>query len=191
MPSLHHARLFRFIKVFLEKLPESNIEDMAEAYRAFYSVIKVKCMQAEAWASEETSPMERANALEGLESLIMNQLHDRVVHFDRSEQDLDNFMEKKMALHAGWIQMEHLDVEERVSGKLKEFEGSWMSTAVTEFQKMSVYRTPRDKLVCALNGCKIINSLITGAEMSADDFLPLLIYTLIRANPPHLYSNIR
>ena len=115
-------------------------------------------MQAEIWRSEETSQIERANALEGLESLIMNQLHDRVISFDSSEIDLDNFMERKMVLHAGWIQMEHLDVPEEVCKNLIESEGSWMSTAVTEFQKMSVYRTPRDKLVCALNGCKIINS---------------------------------
>ena len=115
-------------------------------------------MQSEIWRSEETTQIERANALEGLESLIMNQLHDRVLSFDSSERDLDNFMERKMALHAGWIQMEHLDVPEDVCKKLQESEGSWMSTAVTEFQKMSVYRTPRDKLVCALNGCKIINS---------------------------------
>ena len=150
--------LNRFIKVFLDKLPESNIEEMVEAYKSFYSVIKLKCMQAEIWRSEETSQIERANALEGLESLIMNQLHDRVISFDSSEIDLDNFMERKMVLHAGWIQMEHLDVPEEVCKNLIESEGSWMSTAVTEFQKMSVYRTPRDKLVCALNGCKIINS---------------------------------
>lgn len=131
---------------------------MVEAYKSFYSVIKVKCMQAEIWSSEGTSPMERANALEGLESLIMNQLHDRMISFDASERDLDNFMEKKMALHGGWIQLEHLDVAEDISKKLKDNESVWMSTAVTEFQKMSIYRTPRDKLVCALNGCKIINS---------------------------------
>lgn len=167
-------------------------------------------MQAEIWRSEETSPMERANALEGLESLIMNQLHDRVICYDSSERDLDNFMEKKMALHGGWIKLEHLDVSQDISRKLQENEEIWMSTAVTEFQKMSIYRTPRDKLVCALNGCKIINStiahhimhniiitiicilgLISGTEMGADDFLPILIYTLIRSNSPHLYSNIK
>lgn len=156
--SSSYPTFFRFIKVFLDKLPNSNIDEMVEAYKSFYSVIKVKCMQTEIWSSEETSGLERANALEGLESLIMNQLHDRVLSFDPSERDLDNFMERKMACHAGWIQMEYLDVPEEIASKLKEFEGSWMSTAVTEFQKMSVYRTPRDKLICALNGCKIINS---------------------------------
>lgn len=157
---LYRHDVLRFIKVFLDKLPESNIEEMVEAYRSFYSVIKLKCMQAEIWRSEGTSQIERANALEGLESLIMNQLHDRVLSFDSSERDLDDFMERKMVLHASWIELDHLDVPEEICSKLKESENSWMSTAVTEFQKMSIYRTPRDKLVCALNGCKIINSKI-------------------------------
>lgn len=138
---------------------------MVEAYKSFYCVIKLKCLQAEIWRSEETSAMERANALEGLESLIMNQLHDRVITFDSSERDLDNFMERKLALHAGWIKMEHLDVDEDVCKLLEESEGAWISMAVTEFQKMSVYRTPRDKLVCALNGCKIINSKCKNIEL--------------------------
>lgn len=193
------SHFVRFIKVFLDKLPMMSGDEMIDAYRSFYSVIKVKCMQAEVWSDEGTTAVERSNALEGLESLIMNQLHDRVLSHEASERDLDNFMERKMALYAGWIQMDHLDVDEGLSGRLKEFEGTWMSSTVTEFQKMSVYRTPRDKLVCALNGCKMLNSLTSGeqttlntsTEMSADDFLPLLIYTLIRANPPQLYSNIK
>ena len=151
----------RFIKVFLEKLPSSNIDDMVEAYKSFYTVIKFKCLQASVWRSSVeaiVNAADRANALEGLESLIMNQLHDRILACTQSERDLDYMMETKMALHAGWIEMEHLDVPEDIALNLKETEGNWMSTAVTEFQKMSVYRTPRDKLVCALNGCKIINS---------------------------------
>ena len=164
----------RFIKVFLDKLPSSGMEDMVQAYRSFYSTIKVKCLQAKIWSASEglTTDSERANALEGLESLIMNQLHDRVMSFDASERDLDDFMERKMALHAGWIQMEHLDVPDGMISKLKNSQDnkhndeveaknnqdSWLSIVATEFQKMSVYRTPRDKLVCALNGCKILNS---------------------------------
>lgn len=156
-----HLCTCRFIKVFLDKLPSSDIDDMVEVYKSFYTVIKFKCLQASVWrSSDETivNAADRANALEGLESLIMNQLHDRILACTQSERDLDNLMETKMALHAGWIEMEHLDVPEDIASSLKESEGNWMSTAVTEFQKMSVYRTPRDKLVCALNGCKIINS---------------------------------
>lgn len=133
---------------------------MVEAYRSFYTSIKVKCMQARVWSCEGVTPIERANAAEGLESLIMNQLHDRVIAIEASERDLDDFMERKMALHASWIRMEHLDVPEAMENVLNSTKDcdSWMSSVATEFQKMSVYRTPRDKLVCALNGCKILAS---------------------------------
>jgi hypothetical protein len=48
-------------------------------------------------------------------------------------------------------------------------------------------RVPRDKLICLLNCCKIVNSLIRTAQLkrgpvqiSAHNFLPLLIYTVIK-----------
>lgn len=117
-------------------------------------------MQTAAWQTDDVTPLNRANALEGLESLIMNQLHDRVLACEVSERDMDDFMERKMVLYGGWVQLHHLDVPEAMAESLKETENFWISSAVTEFQKMSIYRTPRDKLVCALNGCKIINSKV-------------------------------
>ena len=41
---------------------------------------------------------------------------------------------------------------------------------------MATYRTPRDKLVCVLNCCKLINSSIARAsagEHGADEFFPV------------------
>jgi Rab5 GDP/GTP exchange factor len=59
-----------------------------------------------------------------------------------------------------------------------------------------VSQAPRDKLVCILNCCRVINNLLhTGVNGSAeargaDDFLPVLIYVVIHANPPQLASNL-
>jgi hypothetical protein len=62
-----------------------------------------------------------------------------------------------------------------------------------ELLKINSYKVPRDKLVCILNCCKILyNSLQNGASPAgADDFLPLLIYAVIKAAPPRLHSNIQ
>ncbi|CAH9085349.1 unnamed protein product [Cuscuta europaea] len=60
-----------------------------------------------------------------------------------------------------------------------------------------MYKAPRDKLVCILNCCKVITNLLLNASISenenppgADDFLPVLIYVTIKANPPQLHSNL-
>ena len=52
-----------------------------------------------------------------------------------------------------------------------------------ELWKMGKFRSPRDKLVCLLNSCKIIFSYlkkIGNKGLTADDFMPLLIYSILK-----------
>lgn len=62
--------------------------------------------------------------------------------------------------------------------------------AEKELQKINAFKAPREKLLCILNCCRVINNLLLNASMSenrvlagADDFLPVLIYVTIKASP--------
>ncbi|XP_038716925.1 vacuolar protein sorting-associated protein 9A-like isoform X2 [Tripterygium wilfordii] len=73
-----------------------------------------------------------------------------------------------------------------------------MELAEKELQKINSFKAPREKLLCIMSCCKVINNLLLNASISedhalggADDFLPVLIYITIKANPPHLHSNLR
>jgi hypothetical protein len=51
-------------------------------------------------------------------------------------------------------------------------------------------------MVCILNSCKIIYSILNkasseGHAAGADEFLPLLIYVVLKSNPPQMHSNIQ
>ncbi len=80
-----------------------------------------------------------------------------------------------------------------------------------ELVKINHYKAPRDKLICILNCCKVIFGLLfsttrfvsymtaetsTGlirhlnSEESADTFVPILIYVVLKANPENLLSNV-
>merc|ERR550514_243500 len=71
-----------------------------------------------------------------------------------------------------------------------------LELAIKELQRIDAYKAPRDKLVCVLNTCRVINNALLhalkfeGRPTSADDFLPLLIYTVLKANPPQLHSSV-
>jgi hypothetical protein len=74
-------------------------------------------------------------------------------------------------------------------------EPSWL-LAQKELQKINQYKAPRDKLVCLLNCCRVLNNMLNvcvppgGAPPGADDFLPVLVYVVLRASPPQLASNL-
>jgi ankyrin repeat protein len=60
-------------------------------------------------------------------------------------------------------------------------------------------KSPRDKMRHLITCCRLIYGALTSGAIDdgkpaqaigADDFLPALIYVVIRSNPPHLHSNI-
>ncbi|KAK9370448.1 hypothetical protein V1509DRAFT_575558 [Lipomyces kononenkoae] len=141
---------------------------------------------------------EIANALEGMEKLIMNRLYSQTFspEIPRSrrtfshEEDLlrDNVLQEKERIWS-WIEARHLDVEQSIIDSGERF----ILLAEDELLKINNYRAPRDKIICILNCCKVIFGLLrqTKTEESADKFLPILIYVVIKAQPRHLVSNVQ
>ncbi|RKP22040.1 hypothetical protein ROZALSC1DRAFT_26586 [Rozella allomycis CSF55] len=100
---------------------------------------------------------------------------------------------RKVYIHQ-WIDFKHLDINYICDEKECQI-------ACQELQKMELYHAPKDKLTCLLNCCKIIYGkwilyfiyeIIKRYSISsgADDFMPMLIYIVIKGNPPKIVSNI-
>ncbi|XP_053600911.1 receptor-mediated endocytosis protein 6 homolog [Plodia interpunctella] len=58
---------------------------------------------------------------------------------------------------------------------------------------LPVYRTPRDKLSCVMRCVTAVMSVLAlsgGAPPAADDLTPVLVYVILKVNPPSLLSSI-
>eukprot|EP01126_Amoeba_proteus_P057321 TRINITY_DN7289_c0_g1_i3.p1 TRINITY_DN7289_c0_g1~~TRINITY_DN7289_c0_g1_i3.p1 ORF type:complete len:395 (+),score=111.95 TRINITY_DN7289_c0_g1_i3:241-1425(+) len=58
---------------------------------------------------------------------------------------------------------------------------------------MNFYKTPRGKLICIVNCCVTIFNYIfnqQGRSVTADEFISVLIYVILKTNPPSIVSNL-
>ncbi|XP_076627267.1 GTPase activating protein and VPS9 domains 1 [Colletes latitarsis] len=78
--------------------------------------------------------------------------------------------------------------------KIYHYECPW-PWAQAELAVISAYKTPRDKLQCVFRcATTIINLLSMATERgvpAADDLIPVLVYVIIKTNPPSLLSTIQ
>lgn len=90
-----------------------------------------------------------------------------------------------------WITAKHLacnsinEVDERVR--------ELVYCSISDLVAMDSFQSPPDKLECIVRCCRSIFNLLkhtTGGPASADDFLPVFIFVVLKANPVRLHSNI-
>lgn len=174
-----------FIVSFLNNAPDA--EKDSAAVQEFLGNMETAFRAHSLWAGCSEEELESAG--EGLEKYVMTKLFTRTFASFPEDVKVDEQLHEKIALIQQFVRPENLDIK-----PLFENESSWL-LAQKELQKINMYRAPRDKLVCILNCCKVINNLLTSVSANenppgADDFLPVLIYVTIKANPPQLHSNL-
>lgn len=202
--------LVRYIRSFLvsftRQAPAMSSAQRIKAVRQFKEFINGKFQEFEPFASMDSKDLENSN--EGIEKLIMNRLYEYTFSpevFNKNEsrtpesflQDLRDDVKFTTQLDKfSWVSGPHLDVDlNEISQRKRESSKeslNYLDQAINELNKINNYRAPRDKIICILNSCKIIFSLlrVSKQETNADAFIPLLILVIIRAKTPNLISNI-
>ncbi|CAL9731062.1 vacuolar protein sorting-associated protein 9 [Monosporozyma unispora] len=144
------------------------------------------------------------NAQEGMEKLIMGKLYFRCfspflkqsLKIDMDEEHgldlIDDIKLNSKIKEYRFIEIENLDttLKEINSLKLTKF----IELGCNELNKINKFKSPRDKIICILNCCKVIYGLLKHSQESthgADSFVPLLIYIVLKSDTEHLISNIR
>ncbi|MED6175391.1 hypothetical protein PIB30_077938 [Stylosanthes scabra] len=175
--------LLRSIKSFIVSFSfyPSNPETDAKRVQEFFSTTETEIRDHPLWvgATEE----EIDCAMEGLEKYIMTKLFSRTFAASAEDARIDNDISEKICLLQTFLKPEHLDIPALLCN-----EASWL-LAQKELRKINGFKSPREKLLCIMNCCRVINNLLLNATISenhvpagADDFLPVLIYVTIKAS---------
>lgn len=210
----------RFLRSFLTEFGKKQwmVHEQVKIISDFLEFIAKRMAQCEVWRT--VSDAEFDNAREGMEKLVMNRLYSQTFSpaiapvagsprkagkGSRSPADManpygpgrrgqhqedverDEVIAQKLRIY-GWIQEHHLDI-----GTINDKGRKFLTLAQQELLKINTYRAPRDKVICVLNCCKVIFGFLKNSrsDQSADGFVPILIYTVLRARPEHLVSNVQ
>ncbi|KAH9726048.1 VPS9 domain-containing protein [Citrus sinensis] len=199
--------LVRSIKSFIVSFSfnNANPENDGKRVQEFFTTMESAIKDHPLWANATIEAIE--SAMEGLEKYVMTKLFSRTFASTSEDVKIDQEISEKICLLQTFLRPEHLDIPTFLQN-----EASWL-LAEKELQKINALKAPREKVLCIMNCCRIINNLLLNASISenvelggADDFLPVLIYIIIKAspilkflsgvcwlpaNPPQLHSNIK
>lgn len=189
--------ILRYLRSFLHEFNRKNwsTTEQVKIITDFKTFIGNKMLIVEPFKSLNDTELD--HSFEGMEKLIMNRLYSQTFspeisperRSDDHEEDVirDNVLTEKMRIWQ-WLEGRHLDLTDRflINGE------AFVKLASDELLKINHYRAPRDKIICILNCCKVIFGLLrqSKSEESADEFMPILIYVVIRAQPKNIISNV-
>ncbi|RLN99387.1 hypothetical protein DYB28_005957 [Aphanomyces astaci] len=120
---------------------------------------------------------------ETLEAFVMEKLHGAA--FGACPQE-DAALSQRIA-SLGFLSFEHLDITATSDV------ARW-TCIQARLSQLPRFLSPRRQMACILQVCHDLTHLLKdhlgGKYPGADDFLPALIYTILKANPPNLHSTV-
>eukprot|EP00794_Sanderia_malayensis_P016155 gene16155-17778_t len=172
-------RCKRFIVRILSS-PNLTVEQQSELVQDFY-VKMAEDLQSRP-ALKNTNADEIEKLMDGIEKYIMTQIYKMVFCHPSTDDEQKDIEMQKTIQSLQWVSEQHLDAD-------IDMQNEEVQQLVEKTQdyllEMNTKRAPQDKLSCIV---KCSNSEIAA---SADDFLPCLIFVVLRANPTLLQSNIQ
>uniref|UniRef100_A0A2K5F5L9 Rab5 GDP/GTP exchange factor n=1 Tax=Aotus nancymaae TaxID=37293 RepID=A0A2K5F5L9_AOTNA len=141
--------------------------------------------------SKKVPPERVEKIMDQIEKYIMTRLYKYVFCPETTDDEKKDLAIQKRIRALRWVTPQMLCVP--VNEDIPEV-SDMVVKAITDIIEMDSKRVPRDKLACITKCSKhIFNAIkITKNEpASADDFLPTLIYIVLKGNPPRLQSNIQ
>ena len=181
-------------KLFVQRIfsnPSLTVEEQSEMVHDFYGAMSEHLQCHPLFQNQPLEVIDRT--LDGVEKYIMTKLYKVVFCPASTDDESRDLLNQKRIRSFNWITPQHLDAAIDVaSDKVHQL----MDEAQQDLAEINTKRAPQDKLACVVRCCKNIYKIIhlstpAGGVVSADDFLPCLIYIVLKANPTMLHSNVQ
>ncbi|CAK8676917.1 unnamed protein product [Clavelina lepadiformis] len=182
-------------RIFLEKLHSNTnhtIEQQSAMVQDFYHFMKERVISHAAYKGY-MSDSHQEKILDNIERFIMTRLYRHVFCNDQTDDEAQDLTVQTKIRNLHWITASMLDAN---IDEQKPFVSDFTLKAITAIIEMDSKRAPQDKIACVTQCSKNIFEAIKsskndGTPASADEYLPALIYIILKANPPLLKSNQR
>ncbi|KAL2095364.1 hypothetical protein ACEWY4_010083 [Coilia grayii] len=180
-----HKQCRAFIEGMSNK-KDLSADELSECVQDFYQNMSDRLMAHFKGSSERVE-----RVMDQVEQYIMTRLYKNVFCPETTDDEKKDLATQNRIRALHWVTIQMLCVP--LDEEIPEVSDSVVK-AITDVIEMDSRRVPRDKLACITSCSKhIFNAIrVTKSEpASADDFLPALIYIVLKANPPRLQSNIQ
>ncbi|XP_069121430.1 GTPase-activating protein and VPS9 domain-containing protein 1-like isoform X3 [Argopecten irradians] len=190
------------VRMFIEKKETSVIkfisdfqklsvpDEKTDFVEQFLQYLYQNMNQDQIWQASNDSQMEDARVV--IERYIMSRIYTHAM-FPNGDGDImrDQILHKHIKMLSQVITPNHKDLG---IPRMYHFECPW-TAAQREIYMLNAYKTPKDKLQCVQRCAATIMNLLSMANEksvpAADDFMPVMIYVVIKANPPCMLSTIQ
>ncbi|KAK6641198.1 hypothetical protein RUM44_012907 [Polyplax serrata] len=142
------------------------------------------------WKGASEAQLEQAKSI--IETAVISRVYPYALYPNGDvDRCRDHVLHEHMKKLASVITPNHKDLQ---IPKIFHVECPWPS-AQAEISALAAYKTPKDKVSCICRCATTIMNLLSmavdGNIPAADDFVPVLVFVLILANPPALLSTVQ
>uniref|UniRef100_A0A3Q2DQI6 RAB guanine nucleotide exchange factor (GEF) 1, like n=1 Tax=Cyprinodon variegatus TaxID=28743 RepID=A0A3Q2DQI6_CYPVA len=181
--------IFKQCRAFTESMAykrDMGADELSENVQDFYQNLSERLQNQFKGSSELVE-----RVMDEVEKYMMTRLYTDVFCPDTTDDENKDLVIQKRIRDLHWVTIEMLCVP--VDEEIPEVSDSVVK-AITDIIEMDSKQVPKSKLACITRCSKHIFNAIKVSKKeaaSADDFLPTLIYIVLKANPPRLQSNIQ
>uniref|UniRef100_A0A0B7ACE7 Rab5 GDP/GTP exchange factor n=1 Tax=Arion vulgaris TaxID=1028688 RepID=A0A0B7ACE7_9EUPU len=182
----------KLVRGFIERVQhnnEMNIDDLSEMVQDFYGHLSDKLNAQPVFKGFTQETID--TVMDYTERYILIRLYPSIFCSpSTTDEDRDLAVQNRIrSLH--WVTALQLDTLIRENDPAIRHE---LDSAITDIIEMDSKRATQDKLQSIVSCSKHIFEVLRQSKQgpaSADEFLPALIYIVLKANPPLLQSNIQ